>query len=230
VELIAMRARRLVVVALAVAGVVQLLQGGWIEAKAWLARGLLEQAWQTSLVDGAPARPWPWADTWPVARLTVPTHGVERLVLHGASGRTLAFGPAWDSASAPPGGPGLVLFSGHRDTHFRFLADLRPGDELRLAHPGGEVRYRVEGAEVFDTRNSRLVDHDGSDRLLLVTCYPFDSLVPGGPLRYAVSARAVVDDGVPGRGVPGVLRAGVRTDAAAAAVAAAPDGAHRSGG
>jgi sortase A len=228
VDLIAVRARRLVVGALAVAGVVQLLQGGWIEAKAWLARGLIEQAWQASLADGAPARPWPWADTWPVARLTVPAHGVERLVLHGASGRTLAFGPSWDSASAPPGGSGLVLFSGHRDTHFRFLVDLRPGDELRLGHPGGETRYVVDGMEVFDTRNSRLVDRDGSDRLLLVTCYPFDSLVPGGPLRYAVSARAVASEGVPGRSASGALRAGVRTDVDAA-VAAAPAGTERAG-
>jgi sortase A len=121
-----------------------------------------------------------------------------------------------------------VLFSGHRDTHFRFLVDLRPGDELRLGHPGGETRYVVDGMEVFDTRNSRLVDRDGSDRLLLVTCYPFDSLVPGGPLRYAVSARAVASEGVPGRSASGALRAGVRTDVDAA-VAAAPAGTERAG-
>jgi sortase A len=183
------QARSLLTVLLAVAGTWLLLQGGWIEAKAWLARGLIEQAWRSSLVTGTPARPWPWADTWPVARLLVPTRGIDRLVLHGASGRTLAFGPAWDSASAPPGGAGLVLLSGHRDTHFRFLAELRPGETLALRHPAGETRYIVEAAEVFDTRRRQLVDRDGSDRLLLVTCYPFDTLRPGGPLRYVVTAR-----------------------------------------
>ena len=28
----------------------------------------------------------------------------------------------------------------------------------------------------------------GDDRLTLVTCYPFDARVPGGPLRYVVVA------------------------------------------
>jgi sortase A len=180
---------RVTTVALAVGGCWLLVQGGWIEAKAWLARGLIEQAWQASLATGASARPWPWADTWPVARLTVPGLGVDRLVLHGASGRTLAFGPAWDSASASPGGAGVILVSGHRDTHFRFLAELRPGEPLLLSHRGGADRYVVEGAEVFDVRRSRLTDRGGADRLLLVTCYPFDTLRPGGPLRYVVSAR-----------------------------------------
>ncbi len=30
-------------------------------------------------------------------------------------------------------------------------------------------------------------------RLTLVTCYPFDAIVPGGPLRYLVFAEAVPD-------------------------------------
>ncbi len=182
---------RLATPLLAAAGVWLLLQGGWIEAKAWLARGLIEQAWQATLASGVPHRPWPWADTWPVARLRVPGRGIERLVLHGASGRTLAFGPAWDSASAAPGAPGPVLLTGHRDTHFRFLAGLVPGETLALAHAGGETRYRVEAAEMFDTRWQRLVDRDGGDRLVLVTCFPFDTLRPGGPLRYAVTARRI---------------------------------------
>jgi sortase A len=185
------RSLRAVTLLLAITGGWLLVQGGWIEAKAWLARGLIEQAWRTTLATGAPSRPWPWADTWPVARLTVPGLGIERMVLHGASGRTLAFGPAWDSASTAPGGNGLVLLSGHRDTHFRFLADLEPGSALALVHRVGETRYVVESTEVFDSRRQQVVDHDGDDRLVLVTCYPFDTLRPGGPLRYAVTARRV---------------------------------------
>jgi len=185
------QARRLLTVLLAVVGAWLLLQGGWIEAKAWLARGLIEQAWRSSLVTGTPARPWPWADTWPVARLEIPVRGIERMVLHGASGRTLAFGPAWDSASAPPGGAGLVLLSGHRDTHFRFLAKLQTGEIVSLVHKTGETRYVVESTEVFDSRQRQVADPGGVDRLVLVTCYPFDTLRPGGPLRYAVMARRV---------------------------------------
>ena len=189
------RSLRLATLLLALTGGWLLVQGGWIEAKAWLARGLIEQAWRTTLATGTPSRPWPWADTWPVARLAVPGRGIERMVLHGASGRTLAFGPAWDSASATPGGNGLVLLSGHRDTHFRFLADLEPGEALALVHRVGETRYVVESTGVFDSRRHRVVDRDGEDRLVLVTCYPFDTLRPGGPLRYAVTARRVLPIG-----------------------------------
>ncbi len=176
---------------LAALGVAQVGQAGWIGAKAWLAAGLIESAWQATLTDGTPTRPWPWADTWPVGRLMAPERGVERLVLHGASGRTLAFGPAWDSASAVPGGDGLVLFSGHRDTHFRFLADLAPGERLRLVGVDGEREYLVEGAEILDVRTQRLADPGTLDALVLVTCYPFDTLRTGGPLRYVVTAKRV---------------------------------------
>jgi sortase A len=174
---------------LALAGLVQLGQAGWIGAKAWLAAGLIESAWQATLVSGTPTRPWPWADTWPVGRLQVPGRGVERLVLHGASGRTLAFGPAWDSASEPPGAAGVVLLDGHRDTHFRFLADLAPGEPLRLVGLDGTRDYVVDATRVIDVRHDRLVDPGAVDALLLVTCYPFDTLRTGGPLRYVVTAR-----------------------------------------
>ncbi|HEY5790491.1 MAG TPA: class GN sortase [Gammaproteobacteria bacterium] len=178
-------------------------QWGWIEAKAWLAAGLIERAWQARLAgaeEGA-ARPWPWADTWPVARLRVPRLGVERLVLHGASGRTLAFGPGWDSGSADPGRSGSVLVSGHRDTHFRFLAELRAGDTIELEHPAGRDLYRVEGAQVFSAAAARLVDPGDRDLLWLVTCYPFSALRPGGDLRYLVSAQRVAEAAaVAGRG------------------------------
>ena len=183
------RIRHMVAVVFALVGIYHLGQGGWIGAKAWLAHGLIDRAWANTRATGHPTRPWPWADTWPVARLRVPALGIERTVLHGASGRTLAFGPAWDSASTPPGGAGVVLLSGHRDTHFRFLAELAPGARLRLEGIDGPRDYVVEGAKVVDVRRDRLVDPGGVDALLLVTCYPFDTLRAGGPLRYAVTAR-----------------------------------------
>jgi hypothetical protein len=37
--------------------------------------------------------PWPWAYTWPIARLMLPFKEIELIVLNGAYGRSLAFGP-----------------------------------------------------------------------------------------------------------------------------------------
>ncbi len=57
--------------------------------------------------------------------------------------------------------------------------------------PDGAWRvYRVSGTEVIDARHARLLPGDATPRLTLVTCYPFDAIVPGGPLRYVVSAEA----------------------------------------
>ncbi len=161
----------------------------WIEAKAWLAQLLIDQAWEQSQRSGRPVRPWSWADTWPVARLSVPRLGLERMVLAGVSGRTLAFGPGWAGQSSPPGGGGRTLLAGHRDTHFRFLAELRQGDAILLqARQGGLRHYRVAEMLVIDEDAGWLMGPHERDELLLVTCYPFDSPIPGGTERYLVRA------------------------------------------
>jgi sortase A len=173
----------------------------WIEAKAHLAQALIRWAWhQTSARDGD-ARPWPWADTRPVARLLVPGRGVDTYVLAGASGRTLAFGPGHVDGTARPGAPGNAVISGHRDTHFRFLRRLRVGDAVVVEQPDGfRRRFVVAGTRVVDERDLSIVGEAGDTRLTLVTCYPFDALRPRGPLRYVVVARA--------EGGPGSARSG----------------------
>jgi sortase A len=165
----------------------------YIEAKAGVAQALLREAWTRSLATGDPQRPWPWADTWPVARLTVPRLGVDEIVLAGASGRTMAFGPALSPAAAAPGARGNAVVSGHRDTHFAFLRELAAGDRVWLETRGGRFAYAVEAREVVDSRVVRLDTAADDARLTLVTCWPFDAVVPGGPMRYVVSARLVAE-------------------------------------
>src|SRR5262245_861260 len=111
---------------LAVLALEPLGRGAWIRAKPRLPSTLLPKAWARTARGEPHARPWPWADTWPVARLRVPAHGVDLIVLSGVSGRTLAFGPGHVPESAAPGTPGTAIVIGHRDTHFRFLEYVRP--------------------------------------------------------------------------------------------------------
>jgi sortase A len=164
------------------------LDAGWIHAKALLAQVLLERAWVQSDHGRHPRRPWPWADITPIARLSVPRLQQDMIVLDGDSGQALAFGPGWSAGGARPGAPGLGIISAHRDTRFSFLQALRPGDRLHLDGPSGSSDYRVEGSRIIDSRNHRLPASDSMDGLWLVTCYPFDAIVPGGPLRYVVQA------------------------------------------
>lgn len=167
---------------------------GYIHAKAWLAGALLDRAWEQRLNGAglAETRPWPWADTAPLARLQVPRLDIDRIVLAGASGRTLAFGAAHLDGTAEPGARGNSVITGHRDTHFAFLQHLGAGDVLRLqAADGGWQAYRIAGSEVFDARTARLDAAADRNVMTLVTCYPFDAVVPNGPLRYAVFAERV---------------------------------------
>lgn len=161
------------------------IQAVWIPLKAEAAQWLMRQTWRQILAGNEQARPWPWADTRPAALLRVPRYGIEQFVLEGNSGRNLAFGPVFiDSVAA---GKDRVI-SGHRDTHFRFLQVLRTGDHIHLETPGGSEEYTVASAEVVDSRRRELVLEPATRRLSMVTCYPFDAPLAGGPLRYVVTA------------------------------------------
>lgn len=185
--------RRTLCLVLLLLGLWQLGAGVWIDAKALLAQRLIAGAWQRTLdAGGLPVKPWPWADTWPVARLQVPRHGQDLFVLAGAHGQSLAFGPGHESASAPLGEAGLSVIGGHRDTHFDFLETLRPHTLLSLQLPDGRRQsYRVTDAKVVDVRVDPVPAGGARTELLLVTCYPFDAVITGGPLRWVVRAAAM---------------------------------------
>jgi sortase A len=166
--------------------------GGRIYAKAWLAQRLLHRAWAATQAGGGPVKPWPWADTWPVARLSIPDRRIDLIVLADASGRSMAFGPGVVAGSAPPGAAGTTVLSGHRDTQFRFLKDLVPGDRIHLETADGKRHdYAVTNTLVVDAQNVEILWDTVDSRLTLVTCFPFDAIMPGGPLRYVVQAERI---------------------------------------
>ena len=84
------------------------------------------------------------------------------------------------------------MIAGHRDTHFAFLGSLKPGDVLQLQARDGELHdYRVTQTRVVHETDTSVLESRQDPMLTLITCYPFDALVPGGPLRYVVHARGV---------------------------------------
>ena len=176
-----------VLVLLALAGW-QLGGAAWIHAKATLAQHLIASAWEGTKKDGA-RRPWPWADTRPVARLTVPSRGISLYVLAGTSGRSLAFGPGHVDGTALPGSSGNSVIVAHRDTHFAFLRNLREDEEITVEDTRGRLtRYRVREVAVVDKSQTRLLDPADSPQLTLITCWPFDAVQPGTAQRYVVIA------------------------------------------
>ena len=175
--------------ALAGLGTWQVAEGSWIHAKAILAQHLIARSWSVARDGGPPRRPWPGADMRPVARLTMPGRGVDLFVLDGASPRALAFGPAHVGGTAAPGSWGNTVIVAHRDTHFAFLRNLAPDDEIDLEGArGAAARYRVREVAIVDQGESRVLDAADAAQLTLITCYPFDAVMPGTRLRYVVIA------------------------------------------
>ena len=180
-----------VVGVLALLGLWQVAQAGWIHAKAIVAQELIESAWKEARAGKVARRPWPWADMRPVARLSVPSKRVELFVLDNASNRALAFGPAHVNGTAALGGTGNSVIVAHRDTHFAFLRNLRADDEIDVETSRGSARYRVREVVIVDRNETRVMEAADSPQLTLITCFPFDAVRPGTTLRYVVIADRV---------------------------------------
>ncbi len=185
----------IVMVALPLCGLWQIGEGTYIHAKAILAQALLKTAWAETLEGHKEVKPWPWADTWPVSRLDVPSLGISRIVLAGASGSSLAFGPGHLFGTALPGEKGNSVIAGHRDTHFRFLQYVQPSHIITVQTKNNLIRqYRVIMAKVItDTEIHYLID-TYDDTLTFITCYPFDSITTGSSLRFIVVAKHITEN------------------------------------
>jgi sortase A len=184
--------KRLVLIgSFAVAGALCFANGALIFAKAQLAQVLLERAWARTLHGEQGVKPWGWADTWPVARIEFPRQHKSYIVLAGASGRTMAFGPGHVDGTASPESIGNCVISAHRDTQFAVLRDVEVGDAIVLqTRDGRSIRYRVLEHRIANKKDTSLLEPSRGRILTLITCFPFDAIRPGGPLRDVVIASA----------------------------------------
>ncbi|HEV7923064.1 MAG TPA: class GN sortase [Thermoanaerobaculia bacterium] len=173
---------------LAALGLLFVSRGAYIFAKARLAQILLRRAWTRTLAGEASARPWPWADTTPMAILTL--RGRDFVVLEGANGRNLAFAPSHLERSAMPGEDGNCVMSAHRDTHFTVLQDVQRGERIVVQRRDGRrFAYDVEETRIVDRHDGWIAQDRGAPVLTLITCWPFDAVTGGGAQRYVVVAR-----------------------------------------
>ena len=179
---------------LAIAGAVLFGQGIYVHAKAMLAQVLLQRAFAETIATGHAVKPWPWADTWPEARITVARIGASAIVLAGSSGQALAFGPGHVELTPDAGERGVAVYAAHRDTHFRFLRDIAIGDEIDVTRSDGRTfRYRADATSVVRFDQSGIDPLADGYALVLSTCWPFDALTPG-PQRYLLHATMIEAD------------------------------------
>ena len=183
--------RLIVPLVFAVTGAMLFGHGAYIHAKASLAQLLLERAFAETIATGKAVKPWSWADTYPVARIEVKRIRASAIALAGSSGQALAFGPGHVELSVEPGERGVALYAAHRDTHFRFLREVKIGDEIEVTRRDGRIfRYRADATEIvrFDAGGIDAASNDYE--LILSTCWPFDA-VTSGPERYLLHATMI---------------------------------------
>jgi sortase A len=97
--------------------------------------------------------------------------------------------------ASEPGQPGNLVLAGHRTTDFLPLQRVANEDLVLLEWLGADrrlrsQRYRVDGLEVVEARDTRALRQTLEDRLTLITCYPFGRGARS-PQRYVVRAAPV---------------------------------------
>jgi sortase A len=164
-------------------------EGLKIEVKARVAQVLLQYAWHKTIKTGEDQRPWRSFDGVPVLRLMIPRHEVDQIVLAGTSGQALSFSTVFHEESRLPGTGGTTVLSAHRDTTGIYIRKLQKGDTIKLQDRFQQWHsYTIEDFDILNVKTDTISTTNAKEVLLIITCYPFNALTSGTPLRYVVSA------------------------------------------
>lgn len=123
-----------------------------------------------------------------VGKLEVPRVGISVMVLHGIDENTLIVGAGHVPGTPLPGAEGNVAIAAHRDTFFRKLEGILPGDSIQVATVRRTYEYVVDSTEIVDPENTQVMESRARPELTLITCYPF-YFVGAAPKRFIVHAR-----------------------------------------
>lgn len=108
----------------------------------------------------------------PDMRLLIPSIQMDDAVVRGTTYEDLLVAPGLLEGTPPPGGDGNTVIAGHRDTFFRHVADLHPGDTIILRSQGKIYLYQVNGRRIVKPSQTGVLASQGHPELTLVTCYP----------------------------------------------------------
>jgi sortase A len=122
-----------------------------------------------------------------IGRIAIPRLGLSVVVGEGVDARTLRRAAGHIPGTGLPGQPGNVGISGHRDTFFRPLQNIRQDDIITVTMVAGDFRYRVVSIWIVSPADVSVLETSADEVLTLVTCYPF-YFVGAAPERFIVRA------------------------------------------
>ncbi len=125
-----------------------------------------------------------------IGSLTIPALNRKLPIIHGTGAEALKRGVGHFVQSVLPGEKDNSVLSGHRETVFRQLGDLKMGDLLIVQTSAGTFTYAVNNTRIVDKDDKTVIVPTDQAVLTMTTCYPFDT--PSySPDRYIVSAALV---------------------------------------
>jgi sortase A len=129
-----------------------------------------------------------------IGRLEIPRLGLSAMLIEGDDQKTLRRAVGHIPGTPLPGQPGNVALTGHRDTFFRPLRNIRASDIIVVTTLQGQYRYRVVSTRVVSPDNVAVLNPSAGEILTLVTCYPF-YFVGAAPDRFIVLAKRLAPEG-----------------------------------
>ncbi|MEH7303738.1 class D sortase [Neobacillus drentensis] len=132
------------------------------------------------------SRPPKMGDT--VGLLAIPKIKAELAIVEGTDPDDLEKGVGHYKGAYFPGDQGQIVLSGHRDTVFRKLGELKIGDSLKMEMPYGSYTYEITDTKIVKSDDTSIItlQHE-KEELILTTCYPF-RYVGNAPKRYIIYA------------------------------------------
>jgi sortase A len=113
-----------------------------------------------------------------IARIRIPSIGVDKYVVEGTDTDSLRKGPGHYPDTPLPGAAGTSAIAGHRTTYgapFRKINEVKRGQRIVLDMPDGRFVYRIQGTKVVDDQDFSILDRKGYQRLVLSACHPLYS-------------------------------------------------------
>ncbi|WP_182199675.1 class D sortase [Paraliobacillus salinarum] len=129
-----------------------------------------------------------------VGKLQIPSIDAELAIVEGTDPDDLAEGVGHYSGSAYPEQNDQIVLSGHRDTVFRSLGEVKLGDTFTIQLPHGDYTYEMVDSKIVDADDTSIIKSTAPDEELVIsTCYPF-SYVGNAPDRYIIYAKPIQTD------------------------------------
>lgn len=125
-----------------------------------------------------------------VAMLHIPKIKKKFSVYWGADDATLKKGVGMfvSDVTTTPSGGGHTVLSGHRDTVFTDLGELKEKDTLVLEYDNKTYTYEIQKIWITHADDRTVIIKKEEQILTLTTCYPFN-YIGDAPDRYIIEAK-----------------------------------------